>query len=208
MLGTPNPQPPHSRDPEPLIRDLLSGGNPRKLQNVDEVVSAVLATPERLDALIGCILDSRDQGEDSSDDKVVRMRAGDALEKVCRARPSLLQPHVPLLLGDMSKIHQPSVQWHVAQMLGQVRLTAPQRRQAARLMSKNLDESADWIVLNCSLDTMAVLARADPAIVDSFRRQLRRQERSGYTSLANRARKLRMEFTHDSTTHTDQATDH
>lgn len=173
----------------PAIHDLLSGGNPRKLRNVDLVVGTVLADPDRLDELIGCIL--------TGDDDMVRMRAGDALEKVGRAQPSLLQPYVPLLLGDMSAIHQPSVQWHVAQMLGHVRLTVPQHRQAVRLMLKNLDESADWIVLNCSLDTMAVLARADPDIVDSFRRQLRRHERSGYKSLASRARRLRAEFEPD-----------
>jgi hypothetical protein len=193
MLGTPDQQPPHSPDPRPRIHDLLSGGNPRRLQNVDEVVSTVLSEPERLDELIRCILDS----ENTSDDKIVRLRAGDALEKVGRAQPSLLQPHVAMLLDEMSQIHQPSVQWHVAQMLGQVRLTPPQRRQAVRLMSRNLDESANWIVLNCSLDTMAVLARADPAIVDSFRRQLRRHERSGYKSLAHKARQLRHEFSPD-----------
>ncbi|HEX7538528.1 MAG TPA: hypothetical protein VF391_16180 [Dermatophilaceae bacterium] len=194
MPGTPGQRPAPSPDRQPSIRDLLSGGNPRKLQNVDEVVSTVLAEPERLDELIGCIIDHGDE--------VVRMRAGDALEKVGRAEPSLLQPHVSLLLGEMSTIHQPSVQWHVAQMLGQVRLTAPQRRQAVRFLSKNLDESADWIVLNCSLDTMAVLARADPALVDPFRRQLRRHERSGYKSLANRARRLRLEFGPDPTAQT------
>jgi hypothetical protein len=191
MFAAPGQEPVRSPDPEPPIHDLLSGGNPRTLQNVDEVVRTVLAAPERIDELISCILNGDDK---NSDDKIVRMRAGDALEKVGRAEPSLLQPHVSLLLGEMSTIHQPSVQWHVAQMLGQVRLTAPQRRQAVRLLSRNLDESADWIVLNCSLDTMAVLARADPALVDPFRRQLRRHERSSYKSLANRARKLRLEF--------------
>jgi len=185
MLGTPGQPPPRPADPSP-IHDRLSGGNPRTLHNVDPVVKTVVAEPERLDELIVCVLDSEDE--------IVRMRAGDALEKVCRAQPVLLQPHVSLLLGDMAQIHQPSVQWHVAQMLGHVRLTPTQRHRAARLMNANLDESADWIVLNCSLDTLAVLARQDPAVVDDLRRQLRRHEQSGYKSLANRARKLRIEF--------------
>jgi hypothetical protein len=173
------------------IQDLLSGGDPRTLRNADEVTETVLAQPERLDELIRCVLDSQDD--------IVRMRAGDALEKVCRAQPSLLQPYVSLLLGDLAAVRQPSVQWHVAQMLGQVRLRTAQRRRAARLMDKNLDESADWIVLNCSLETLAILARADPAIVGDLRRQLGRHEQSSYRSLANRARKLRLELEPDPT---------
>jgi hypothetical protein len=130
MLAAPGQPPPRSSNLVP-IADLLSGGNPRTLHNVAEVTKTILANPGRLDELVRCVLDG--------DDEIVRMRSGDALEKVCRAQPWLLQPHVPLLLGDLAKIHQPSVQWHVAQMLGQVRLAAPQRGAAVRLMNKNLD---------------------------------------------------------------------
>ena len=185
MLGTPHQPPPRPTDLAPL-HDRLSGGDPRTLHNVDEVVKTVLADPERLGELIACVLASHDQ--------IVRLRAGDALEKVCRTQPCLMQPHVPLLLGEMGKIHQPSVQWHVAQMLGHVRLTATQRRRAAGLMDENLDESTDWIVLSCSLETLAALARAGPAVVDDLRGQLRRHVHSGYKSLASRARKLLVEF--------------
>jgi HEAT repeat protein len=193
VTGTPHHAPSRYTDQVP-IGDLLSGGDPRTLRSADEVVETVLAEPERLDELIRCVLDSPDN--------IVRMRAGDALEKVCRAQPSLLQPHVSLLLGDLSTIHQPSVQWHVAQMLGHVRLSAAQRRRAAGLMNNNLDESTDWIVLNCSLETLAVLARADPSIVEDLRRQLGRHEQSSYKSLANRAGKLRLELGSDPSEHT------
>jgi len=185
MLYTPDLPPSGPTDLVP-IDDLLTGGNPRTLHHVDKVVESVLSHPERLGELIACVFDG--------DDEIVRMRAGDALEKVCRAQPSLLQPHMPLLLGDMATIHQPSVQWHVAQMLGHVRLTAAQRLRAAELMDQDLEQSSDWIVLNCALDTLAVLAKADRAIVDDLRRQLRRHEHSRYKSLARRAAKLRSEF--------------
>ena len=117
-----SPHRPQSLDPASPIHDLLSGGDPRTLKNVDAVVKTVLAEPEHLDELIQCVLDS--------DDEIVRMRAADALEKAGRAQPLLLQTHVSLLLGAMSKIDQPSVQWHVAQMLGRVRLTRRQRSHA------------------------------------------------------------------------------
>jgi len=172
--SAPPGHPPHrSSDPVP-IRDLLSGGNPRTLHNVDEVTKTILADPGRLHELVRCVLDGHDE--------IARMRSGDALEKVCRAQPWLVQPYVPLLLGELAKIHQPSVQWHMAQMLGHVRLTAPQRHLAVRLMNKNLDESTDWIVLNRSLDTLAILARADPAVVDDLRVQLGHHEQSSHKS--------------------------
>jgi hypothetical protein len=193
MPGSPDQPPSRSTDRVP-IDDLLSGGNPRTLRNVDQVVETVLADPDRLQELTRCILASDDQVEDQVNSLgrlKVRMRAGDALEKVCRAQPPLIQPHVPLLLGEMA---QPCVQWHVAQMLGRFRLTTAQRRQAARLMDQNLDESSDWIVLDTSLDTLAILARTDPAIVEDLCPRLRRQAHSHFKSLANRARKLGIEF--------------
>jgi len=89
MPGTTHQTPPRPTDPAPL-HDRLSGGDPRTLRNVDEVVTTVLVDPERLGELIACVLASHDQ--------IVRLRAGDALEKVCRTRPCLMQPHVSLLL--------------------------------------------------------------------------------------------------------------
>jgi hypothetical protein len=186
MPGIPAPRRPRSHEPAPALQHRLSGGDPRTLGNVAEVVGNVLTEPRRLDDLIGCVL--------NSDDEIVRMRAGDALEKVCRAQPALLQPHVSLLLGELARVDQRSVQWHVAQMLGRVRLTAGQRSRAAELMSRNCEESTDWIVLNCSLDTLAILARQDPSLVAALRRALRRHEQSSLKSLANRARRLRLEF--------------
>ena len=149
-------------------------------------MSVVLAQPQRLDELIHCIVDSNNE--------IVRMRASDALEKICRARPALLQPHATVLLGEMSTIDQPSVRWHVAQMLGHIKLSPRQRERAAALLRKNLDESSDWIVLNHSLDTMAVLARQDPQLVPDLHGYLRRYEHSSYKSLSSRARKLLAEF--------------
>lgn len=164
----------------------LTGGDPRTLRNVDAVVSRVLADPTHLDELIACVL--------HSDDEIVRMRAADALEKVCRARPSLLQPHLTTILGAMARIDQPSVQWHVAQMLGEIELTSRQRTRAVKVVRALLLGSSDWIVLNNSLDALATFARADPRLVEVLRAHLHDAERSPLTSLAKRARRLSAEF--------------
>jgi len=172
--------------PSGPLRGQLSGGDPRSLGAVDAVIAVVLAHPDRLDELIRCVLDG--------DDQIVRMRASDALEKLCRTRPSLLQPRLAVLLGDMAGIDQPSVQWHVAQMLGQLRLTARQRQRAVRILRDNLEHSTDWIVLNYSLDTLAIMARQDSTLVEALRVELERFAHHHLRSVSSRACKLRAEF--------------
>lgn len=178
--------PARSPRPEASFREMLSGGDPRALRGVGAVVELALAEPTRCDELVRCVLDG--------DDEIVRMRAADALEKVSRARPPLLGPYVPVLLGTMSTIEQPSVQWHVAQMLGRARLTPSERTRAAWILRRYLDTSSDWIVLNCSLDAMAGLARQDPDLRGTLLGYLHGSMDSGYRSLSSRARKLLAEF--------------
>jgi hypothetical protein len=45
-------------------------------------------------------------------------------------------------------IEQASVQWHLAQMLGEVELTPQQSAAACRILKRNLAEKKDWIVVN------------------------------------------------------------
>jgi hypothetical protein len=70
-----------ARTQEP-IKAMLSGGNPRSLGRTEEVVTLVLGNGMRLHELYDCLL---------QDDEIVRMRASDALEKVCRQRPEWFQ---------------------------------------------------------------------------------------------------------------------
>ncbi len=85
------------------VGQMLSGGAPRSLHGVDQVIAAVLAEPSALEALFECLF---------CDDSVVRMRAGDALEKIARIRPELLAPFARRLLSDVADVDQPSIQWH------------------------------------------------------------------------------------------------
>ena len=168
------------------IGEQLAGGDPRTLRNVDAVIGLVRSHPDRLAELVACVT--------HSDDPIVRMRAADALEKLCRANPILLQPYATVILGPMARIDQPSVQWHVAQMLGQLQLTSRQRAQAARILARYLDRASDWIVLNCSLETLAILSRQDPTLTATLRHHLHQHEHSSLRSLTNRVRKLLAEF--------------
>ncbi len=163
----------------------LAAGNPRSLGRTGELVDRVLGAPEQLDELFACLFDA---------DEVVRMRAADALEQVCRAQPGRLEPYVGRLLGEASKIDQPSVRWHLAQMLAETDLTGADRDRAVAILLGNLDQSDDCVVINCTLDSLAAFAREGWITRRRITSALRRFEGDRRKSLASRARRLLAEF--------------
>ncbi len=172
-------------DGQGTIEAMLTGGNPRSLRNASIVIDAASRQPELLEELVDCVF---------SADEIVRMRASDALEKACRADPGLVQRFVPRLLGEMSRIEQPSVQWHLAQILAEVQLDEPEHAKAIAILEHNLDTSSDWIVTNLTLQALAVFARTSPAVRARLIERLHRYQDSPYKSVASRARKLAAEF--------------
>jgi hypothetical protein len=163
------------------IEQLLSGGDPRSLYGVDQVIAAVLADPSALEALFECLF---------CDDAVVRMRAGDALEKIARIRPEVLAPFTRRLLSDVVDVDQPSIQWHLAQIFTEIELTPPQRRRAIAILKRNLERYEDWIVLNLTLDALAQFARDDPELQRELVPILRRHQADTRKSVARRATKI------------------
>ncbi len=160
---------------------MLSGGDPRSLGRAEDAVAQVLERPERFDRLFECVL---------APDEIVRMRAADALEKVLRSRPELALPYRERLLAEIASIPQPSVQWHLAQILARVELTAEQRTRAIALLWRNLDDYDDWIVVNLTLEALAHFAREDPALRAQLIPILRRARGSDWRSIAKRATRL------------------
>jgi len=149
------------------IAELLSGGDARALGRVPEVIDIALCDSARLRGVLECL---------SSDDLIVRMRASDALEKVARQRPELLEPFVEPLLGEVAAIEQPSVQWRHAQIFSGVRLDTDQRRRAVEILKRNFERSEDWIVLSLTMDSLTHFALEDPDLrrwlVPELRRHL------------------------------------
>lgn len=159
---------------------MLAGGHPNSLGRTEEVVDIVLADQSRLLDLFATM---------ASSDEVVRLRAGDALEKVCRERPAWFLEHVDRLLGDLGSIEQPSVQWHVAQMLQHIRddLTAGQAQRATVMLQQNLNRSTDWIVLNVTMDVLTRWADRDPRLARWLSPELERLGHDRRPSVAKRA---------------------
>jgi hypothetical protein len=162
--------------------DMLIGGHPNSLGRTEEVVRIVLAQPARLEELFATMADP---------DEVVRMRVGDALEKVCREKPGWFLAHVDRLCSDLGQVEQPSVQWHVAQMLDHLRsgISADHAQRATELLQRNLTKSKDWIVLNVTMDVLTKWARRDAALAGWLAPELQRLRQDERKSVAKRASK-------------------
>lgn len=131
-------------------------------------------------------------------DELVRLRVGDALEKVCREQPGWFVAHVDRLLSDLGQIDQPSVQWHVAQMLHHLRgdLSDSQAQQATELLQRNLSTSTDWIVLNVTMDVLTEWANRDAPLANWLVSELERLRHDHRKSVAQRASKRLAELSH------------
>ena len=134
------------------FRDLLAvGGRSNSLGRTDEVIGLVLADQDRLDELYGCL---------SDEDAWLRMRAADALEKVCRRHPGWLLPYLDRLHHEFAASGQASIQWHLAQIYRQVELTDEQRRTAVDWLADLLRRAdRDWILAANAMDTLAQFTR-------------------------------------------------
>ncbi|HVW16670.1 MAG TPA: hypothetical protein VHB30_00335 [Solirubrobacteraceae bacterium] len=160
--------------------ELLKGGDPRSLGRIAEVIEAVLADRSRCRELFECLF---------SDDETVRMRAADGLEKVAARRPDMIEPFTPELLGPVAEIAQPSVQWHLAEILGEISLSAADRRRATRILKRNLESSEDWIVIGDTMQTLTGFAESDAGLRAWLLPALRRHRDSGRKAVAKRAQK-------------------
>jgi len=162
--------------------EMLKGGHPNSLGRTEDVVGIVGANRARLKELFATMADP---------DEVVRLRVGDALEKVCREKPGWFVEHVDRLLGDLGEIEQPSVQWHVAQMLHHLRsdLSYDQVQQATDLLQRNLTRSTDWIVLNVTMDVLTEWAHDQPRLASWLTPELKRLCEDNRKSVAKRASK-------------------
>ena len=96
------------------ILDQLRGGDRRSIGRVPQVVEEVSKNLELVGELVVGLV---------SDDPIIRMRAADALEKVSKGHPALLNPFKDILLNAAADSEQQEVRWHMAQMLPRLKLS-------------------------------------------------------------------------------------
>jgi hypothetical protein len=162
------------------ILTLLRGGDRREIGRSDEVAAIVSKKPALFPKLFRGLW---------SEDRLVRMRAADAIEKITRTSHDLLQPYKKELLGLMAESDEQEVRWHLAVMVPRVRLTPKERQLAVSLLNTYLEDRSS-IVKTFALQGLADLAVRDESIRPQIIELLRESERNGTPAMRARSRKL------------------
>ena len=165
---------------------LAVGGNKNTLGRAEEVVELVLNDQDRLAELFACL---------DHDDAWLRMRAIDAIEKVCRVQPDWLEPFKSRIFGDLLNRDQPSLQWHLAEMFVEMGLTAEQQSQAIQWLRDKLSTtSVDWIVAGNCMSALSRFVRAGKLGQDELGLLLTIQQQHHSKVVSKRATKLMAEL--------------
>lgn len=164
------------------IADLLSGGDRRSLGRSDQVAAMVAANSRLFAELIAGLW---------SGDRLVRMRAADATEKVTRQRPELLRSRKKEILGLMAEAEEPELRWHLALMVSRLALNAGERAIAISSLIGYLEDRSS-IVRTFALQGLTELAMkyCDNSLCSQVTEILRQAVRSGTPAMKARSRKL------------------
>lgn len=167
--------------------DLLAvGGKANSLGRVNDVIELVLGDQTRLEELYNCLF---------NEDAWIRMRAADALEKICRQHPDWLLPYIDRFSKELTSSSQASIQWHLAQIYREVNLTAQQKRFAISWLTNLLStKEVDWIVAANAMDTLAQFAKDGALPAANLISLLKVQQQHKSNAVIKRANKLLAEF--------------
>ncbi len=171
---------------EKFVEMLSSGGHANSLGRVNEIIEVVLQDASRLDELYDCVF---------ADDAWVRMRAADALEKICREHPEWLTPYIDRFQKELSTSTQASIQWHLAQIYEQVPLTDTQKGIALHWLRELLStEDVDWIVAANAMDTLMKFTKEGSFSVAEMTKLLKIQQHHKSDAVIKRATKRLIEL--------------
>ena len=167
----------------------LQGGDRRSIGKSNQVVAKILRQPNLFPKLIELLW---------HDDPIVRMRAGDATEKISAQNPTLLQPHKSELLSLAAETTQQELRWHLALMLPRLKLNRAERTRAIATLRTYLTDRSS-IVKTFALQALTDLAQGDPTTESEILDLLHQSTRTGTPAMKARARKLLTQFQKKST---------
>ncbi|MCL6097514.1 MAG: hypothetical protein M1391_02930 [Bacteroidetes bacterium] len=163
------------------IYDLLTGNDLRSIGKSNEVVTLVTSDP----ALFGEVFNGI-----FHEDKVIRARCADAAEKVARKFPKYIQNKKSIILKNLDKFNQKEVQWHIAMMLGYLKLTKKEIDKSFNALYKWLNESNSIIVKVMCMQTLADIALKNRPLMKSVEDEIQKQMINGAPAIKARSRHL------------------
>ena len=135
------------------VLEKLSGGDLRSEGRAAEAADEIINNPNLLTDLVKGL---------HSHDKVIRARTCMAMEVVSRKRTELLSDAVPQLIQLASGATVPQVRWHIAEILGNVRLSDDQAERMIPILLEWLRDKSK-IVKYCAVQALGILGRDSPS---------------------------------------------
>ena len=169
----------------PTIYDLLTGNDLRSIGKSNEVVQLVTSDPVLFDEVFDGIF---------HEDKVVRARCADAIEKVVLKFPAMIQKKKSVILKNLNKFEQKEVVWHIALMIGYLKLTPKELVKAFNVLHKWLNASNSIIVKVACMQSLATHAMKNKKLLKSVRDEIEKQMLTGAPAIKARGRHLLADF--------------
>ncbi|KPU44246.1 hypothetical protein OXPF_24140 [Oxobacter pfennigii] len=163
------------------VLEKLKGGDLRSIGRADEVVSDILEN----DGLFERVFEGM-----QSEDAIVRMRACDAIEKVSRIKPYLLDKHKDKLINEVAAIEQQEVRWHLAQIFSRLDLEESEVKKIVELLKDWINMSKSNIVkvnsIQCLFDLTLHHTHLKPLLIEILNKSMEK----GSPSVKSRVKKL------------------
>jgi hypothetical protein len=169
----------------PTIYDLLIGNDLRSIGKSNEVVQLVTSDHVLFDEVFNGIF---------HENNVVRARCADAIEKVSVRDPSMIQKKKTVILKNLHKFQQKEVMWHIALMIGYLKLTPKELVKAIDVLHNWLNTSDSIIVKVACMQSLATHAMKNKKLLKSVRDEIEKQMLNGAPAIKARGRHLLADF--------------
>lgn len=164
---------------ESILRQ-LSGGDLRSIGRSNQIVRLVSAKPRLFGELFRGL---------SSGNRLIRMRAADAIEKITLARPHLLRGRARKVLELASRAEEKEFRWHMALLLPRLALSRSQRMAAVDILHDYLRDRSS-IVKTFAMQSLADLTREDRSLMSRVLPLIEKLTQDGTPAMRARGRML------------------
>ncbi len=162
--------------------EILKGGDLRSIGNANQVVSLVHDQPT-FDELFSELYNS---------ERIVAMRAADAIEKITAHNPHYLYPHKHDILALCKKVKEIELKWHWALLVPRLDLTKEETGYIWKTLTDwAADKKESRIVRVNALQALHDIVRSNEELTADFTLILKKMEQENIPSINARIRNLK-----------------
>lgn len=159
---------------------LLEGNDRRSIGKSNAVVTMVCKNEKLFDELFNSLY---------TDDKVIRMRAADAIQKIVELKPHTIKKYKYEVINEIARIDQQEVRWHVAQIIPHLGLTKAETLIAFQILNEYLNDKSK-IVKTFSMQALADLTEINTALTKKVIKIIEHQMEEGSPAMVSRGKKI------------------